>query len=289
MINDIVIQRLKEREKELNTLYRLEELLADRHRSADNLFRKLLDLMPPGWQYTTICEIKVSFEDHDWQSEDFRETEWMQSADIVIDNIICGEIKVVYLQFIREINGSQFLPEEQKLLHTIAVRVGNYIFQQRLRNSLKVLESGAENGQGNGNGQVLSETVSDQHWKWRFRIAGRISHLMDFEKFGVIAVYLIGSSKNATSGPASDIDLLIHHHANEKQLNCLKSWLEGWSLCLAEENFQRTGYPLEGLIDLHLITDQDIENKTSFAVMIGAVSDPARLLRRISPPSTSDL
>jgi len=48
---------------------------------------------------------------------------------------------------------------------------------------------------------------------------------------------------------------------------------------LAEENSQRTGYQTDGLIDLHLITDQDISDKTSFAVMIGAVTDAARLLR----------
>jgi len=280
MINDIVLQRLKEREKELNTLYRLDELLADHHLSTDNLFRRLIDLMAPGWQYSTICEIRISFEEGEWLSDDYRETQWTQSADIVIDNNICGEIRVVYLQLIREVNGNQFLPEEQKLLNTIAERIGNYLFHQRLRNSVAVLETGQEHANGNGNGQVLSQTGSDQHWKWRFRMAERISHLMNFEKFGVKAIYLIGSSKNATAGPASDIDLLIHHHADEPQLNCLKSWLDGWSLCLAEENFQRTGYKTDGLIDLHLISDQDIELKTSYAILIGAIDDPARLLRK---------
>jgi hypothetical protein len=63
-------------------------------------------------------------------------------------------------------------------------------------------------------------------------------------------------------------------------MNCLKSWIDGWSLCLAEENFQRTGHQTDGLIDLHLLTDSDIEAKSSFAVMIGSVTDPARLLRK---------
>jgi hypothetical protein len=279
MINNLVLQRLKEREKELNTLYRIDELLSVQDLSADAIFKGLTDLIPVGWQYSSICEVKISFENKEWQSEDFRETEWMQQADIVIDNNISGEIKISYLQFIREFNGSQFLPEEQKLLNTIADRVGNFIFQQRLRNSLRALESGKESENENGNGQVLSQANSDQHWKWRFRMAERISQLMDFEKFGIKAVYLIGSVKNATAGPASDLDLLIHHQANELQLNCLKSWIDGWSLCLAEENFQRTGYQTGKLIDLHLITEEDIKAKTSFAVMIGAVNDPARLLR----------
>jgi hypothetical protein len=284
MINNLVLQRLKEREKELNTLYRIDELLYVQDLSADAIFSGLTDLIPVGWQYSSICEVKISFENQEWQSEDFRETEWMQRADIVIDNNISGEIAISYLQLIREFNGTQFLPEEQKLLNTIADRVGNYIFQQRLRNSLRALESGKESenedGTGNGNEQVLSQADSDQHWKWRFRVAERISQLVDFEKFGIKAVYLIGSAKNATAGPASDLDLLIHHEANELQINCLKSWMEGWSLCLAEENFHRTGYQTGKLIDLHLITDEDIKARTSFAVMIGAVNDPARLLRK---------
>lgn len=283
MINNLVLQRLKEREKELNTLYRLDELLSTPGLDNDRLFRGLLSLMPAGWQYSSACEISVKFENREWKTDDFRQTDWMQKAEIVIDNCICGDITVSYIVLIREFNGSQFLPEEQKLLNTIADRVGNYIFQQRLRNSLKVLEKDGlqSDGNGNGNGHVLSESTNDRHWKWRSRMAERISQLMDMEKFGVDAVYLIGSTKNATAGPGSDIDLLIHQHASEQQLRCLVSWLDGWSLCLAEVNFQETGYQTDRLIDLHLITDKDIKEGTSFAVMIGAVDNSARLLRKL--------
>jgi len=44
-------------------------------------------------------------------------------------------------------------------------------------------------------------------------------------------------------------------------------------------NYSKTGYKSDGLIDLHIITDQDIKNKTSFAVMIGSVYNSARLLK----------
>jgi hypothetical protein len=56
------------------------------------------------------------------------------------------------------------------------------------------------------------------------------------------------------------------------------SWLEGWSLCLDEINFLRTGYRSGGLLDVHIITDADIERKSSYAVKIGAVTDAARPL-----------
>jgi hypothetical protein len=58
----------------------------------------------------------------------------------------------------------------------------------------------------------------------------------------------------------------------------LRLWLEGWSRCLAEINFLRTGYRTEGLLDVHLVTDQDIAERSSFAVKIDAITDPARKL-----------
>jgi DNA polymerase sigma len=101
---------------------------------------------------------------------------------------------------------------------------------------------------------------------------------LDGERFGVKAMYVFGSTKNATAGPGSDIDLLIHFQGSDEQKQQLVLWLEGRSLCLAEINFSRTGYQANGLVDYHLLTDEDIANKTSYAVKIGAVTDAARLL-----------
>jgi len=100
------------------------------------------------------------------------------------------------------------------------------------------------------------------------------------KRFGVKALYIIGSTKNATAGPASDIDLLVHFEGNAIQELELKAWLEGWSFCLSEMNLIKTGYKTDGLIDLHIVTDEDIQNKTSFANMIGAISDSARLIKK---------
>ena len=58
-------------------------------------------------------------------------------------------------------------------------------------------------------------------------------------------------------------------------------WLDGWSQALAEINKQKTGYDTEGILDVHLVTDEDIRNKTSYAVKIGAISDAARPLKVI--------
>lgn len=117
---------------------------------------------------------------------------------------------------------------------------------------------------------------ADRYWLWRLRMAEHIASELDPERFGVAGFYVFGSTKNATAGLSSDIDILIHFRGTDKQREELKLWLEGWSLCLDEINYLRTGYRVGGLLDVHIVTDEDIENKTSYAVKIGAVTDPAR-------------
>jgi pyruvate, water dikinase len=118
----------------------------------------------------------------------------------------------------------------------------------------------------------------NEHWRWRFRMAQRIAADLDPQRFSVNAFYLIGSTKNGTAGPASDIDILLHVQGNEEQRKELTLWLEGWSRCLAEINFLRTGYRTDGLLDVHLVSDKDINEHSSFAVKIDAITDPARKL-----------
>jgi len=122
-----------------------------------------------------------------------------------------------------------------------------------------------------------------QYWQWRLRMAERIAESIDPERFGVAAIYVFGSTKNATAGPASDIDLLVHFRGDEEQRRALSNWLEGWGEALAEMNYLRTGYRTGSILDFHLVTDDDIASKNSYAAKIGAVTDAARELKMGKP------
>lgn len=115
----------------------------------------------------------------------------------------------------------------------------------------------------------------DYHWRWRFQTAEMLAAKVDPNRFGVKGMYVIGSTKNATAGPKSDIDLLIYFEGNDAQLKEFQIWLDGWSQSLSLSNQRRTGYKTEGLLDVAFITDEDIKNRTSYAVKIGAISDAA--------------
>ncbi|MBN1633206.1 MAG: PEP/pyruvate-binding domain-containing protein [Ignavibacteria bacterium] len=135
-------------------------------------------------------------------------------------------------------------------------------------------------GKNEGSSEQIErfEVPSEDHWQWRFRMTERIAAAIDPEKYGVKGFYIIGSTKNATAGPNSDIDVIVHIEGDTEKEKILLSWLEGWSNCLSEMNYLKTGYKVERMLDIHVITDEDVKNKTSFAVKIGAVTDAAREL-----------
>jgi len=113
------------------------------------------------------------------------------------------------------------------------------------------------------------------HWRWRMHMAKELAARVDPERFGIKDIYIIGSTPNATAGPGSDIDLLIHFGGTAQQKNELRLWLEGWSQSLAQMNYLQTGSRFDDLLDVHFITDEDIRNQTSYAAKIGAVTDAA--------------
>jgi adenylate cyclase len=136
---------------------------------------------------------------------------------------------------------------------------------------------------------LIKTKSQEEHWVWRLQAVETLATHLDPKRFGVKGLYLMGSTKNATAGPKSDIDLLVHIQGTDDSRRVLETWLEAWSLSLAELNFQRTGYRSDGLLDIHFITDDDIRNQTSYAVRIGSVNDPARPLKIGGAVKTKDL
>ena len=119
-----------------------------------------------------------------------------------------------------------------------------------------------------------------QFWRWRFRMAERMVRTLDHELLNVEAVYLYGSVKNGTAGPDSKIDLLVHFKGNETQRGQLDMYFSGWSKALVEYNFSRHGERLDEMLDVTYISDADIASGEGLAMLVDAVTNPARLLER---------
>ncbi len=120
---------------------------------------------------------------------------------------------------------------------------------------------------------------SDEHSRWRMRMAERIAEEADIDRLGIEAFYVFGSTRNGTAGASSDIDLLVHFAGSYNQRRALMDWLDGWSAALAETNYLRTGRRTPRLLDVHIVTDDDVALRRGYAVKIGAATDAARPLR----------
>lgn len=128
-------------------------------------------------------------------------------------------------------------------------------------------------------GEALGYIKPPDHWSWRMKKVEEISEKLDPEIYGIESVYLIGSTKDGSAGPASDIDLLVHFRGNEEQKDKLMTWFEDYGRKIDEENKERTGIQTGGLLDVHLITDEDIKKKTSWA---SHITSPYTSIKKIN-------
>jgi len=179
------------------------------------------------------------------------------------------------------------LPEFAHLVDTVRVidvpretdgRVLRVLMNADLDEAVGMLATPGGSVETADDGQWIVETTPENHWRWRLRMAERIASHVDTQRFGIKAMYIFGSTKNATAGPGSDVDLIVHDRGDLRQRHQFSTWLDGWSLTLAEINYLRTGYKSDGLLDVHYVTDEDITKRTSYASKIGAVTDAARPL-----------
>ncbi|MFP4527278.1 MAG: nucleotidyltransferase domain-containing protein [Candidatus Kapaibacterium sp.] len=308
---------LIERAKELNCLYHVDEALKDLNVSYQTAFSKILAAIPPGWQFPEITSAKIVVDGREYVPDGFRETLIRQYSDIVVDHKIAGRITVYYTKMPDAVDPARpFLPEEKKLLNAISDKIGKFVFHKKLKDTFGAwdsarrtldelrkdhgrlfkliantdldqlkhyLESPPQDLKSAEELEARLEANSRDHWQWRMEMASEIAARLAEDsfgrrEFGIAAIYITGSVKNAESGPGSDIDLIVHHRGSPDQLRRFEVWIDGWSLCLAGINRRKTGYPTHRLIDLHIVTDEDIENKTCWAAKLTSTEDRAEPL-----------
>ncbi|MDF2654045.1 MAG: phosphoenolpyruvate synthase [Bacillota bacterium] len=129
----------------------------------------------------------------------------------------------------------------------------------------------------------------DDGWKWRHYMAEKIASSLDFDAYSIQGIYLFGSTGSCTARHNSDIDLLIHFGGSADQKERLDVLLRGWSNALSEINYLKTGYQSDGLLDVHYVTDRDIEKGDSYAIKINSVYDPAIPLRVLQDKDTDNV
>ena len=136
---------LKKRAKELNCLYQIQELLNTPDITLDQICLGTVKSIPPGWQYPDVCRAQIILGRQTYQSPDFIESPWVQSAEVIVQDELVGRICVYYTEERPLADEGPFLKEERKLIDTIAEQFGMYILHQQLK---EVFEKQQETGNG---------------------------------------------------------------------------------------------------------------------------------------------
>ena len=95
---DKLLIDLKERAKELNCLYEVEEIMSKPNLPLEDVFRRIVHTLPAGWQYPDACQARITYGDFEAQTQSFRDSPWVQHADILVQDEVVGRISVCYTE-----------------------------------------------------------------------------------------------------------------------------------------------------------------------------------------------
>jgi pyruvate,water dikinase len=122
-----ILHSLQERAKELSCLYRVDEVLRGTGGSLEDVLRRLLDVLPAGWQHPAVCQAKVTCRGLTVSLPGWQGTPWAQSAGIVVQGQDVGTLSVEYTEPRPTCAEGPFLSQERKLLDTVAERIAQYV------------------------------------------------------------------------------------------------------------------------------------------------------------------
>jgi len=124
---------LSERVKELTCLYGLSNLAENINFSLEDIFQEILDLIPPAWQFPEITCARIIFDNKEFKTSNFEETEWKLSISTkLLEKEL--NIEVYYLE------DKPFLKEEESLIDDLGKRLKTIIEQKESERKLKKAE-----------------------------------------------------------------------------------------------------------------------------------------------------
>lgn len=130
---------LGERVKELTCLHGVSRLLQDRTDGPLEILSRVVELIPPAWQYPETTEARIRVDGIEAATSGFRPSPQVQSASFVGGDGAEGLIEVVYLEERPASFEGPFLREERALIQSLARMLSAYF--ERLAAEAKVREA----------------------------------------------------------------------------------------------------------------------------------------------------
>ncbi|MDQ6530334.1 histidine kinase dimerization/phospho-acceptor domain-containing protein [Flavobacterium sp. LHD-85] len=116
---------LREKIKELTCLYEISKTISKSKSINIQTFYDIIISVKNAWRYCTENEVELHIKDYHLSTAEEIEQTISQSSMIIVNKTNYGHIKVHYPS--KKYNLTDFSDDEQQLLDTIAIEIGNYV------------------------------------------------------------------------------------------------------------------------------------------------------------------
>jgi signal transduction histidine kinase len=139
--------QLKERVKELKCLYELSRIALDDEHDLKAILSRTIAILPPAMQYPEYAEARITLGKDVFHTGHFGKSIYMLSSPMTLGAKMKGKVDIGYRKKVGGAKGNPFLPEEKKLIKTVARELSVLIKRifaedekQKLQTQLKQLE-----------------------------------------------------------------------------------------------------------------------------------------------------
>lgn len=116
----------QERLKELAAINKTTQILNEGKGIEESLSR-MVDILPPAWQYPEYTAARITFGDMEFTSRDFMPSSWVQRQGFETIDGLKGSIEVYYLREFPELDEGPFMKEERELIKNLAGLVSGFL------------------------------------------------------------------------------------------------------------------------------------------------------------------
>ncbi|MCK4570224.1 MAG: hypothetical protein KAT76_08030, partial [Bacteroidales bacterium] len=115
-----------ERLKELAAINQTTQILNE-GKSIEETLSRIVDILPPAWQYPEYTASRITFGDLEFTSRNFMPTSWVQKQVFETIDGIKGSIEIFYLREFPDFFEGPFMTEERHLINNLAGLVAGFL------------------------------------------------------------------------------------------------------------------------------------------------------------------
>ena len=131
-------QQLSERVKEINCLYSVCYHVGREYPLLEEKLQNIVFQIPAGWQFPEIACARITLENKEYRTDNFKETPRRQASQIIVDGKEAGAVEVYYLEEKPEADEGPFSKEERSLINAIAIELGEMIGHMQADEAVRV-------------------------------------------------------------------------------------------------------------------------------------------------------